>query len=96
MQIRFLSRLFQTQKEPESKPSPSETKPIPSKISEAKDSFEATPQRASYFSGKHLSQTDLQQEQDYSRDQNSETLVKFDAGEIRNPYVIGKSMGFER
>ncbi len=91
MQIRFLSRLFQTTKEPESKPTTSDsiTKPVQPKISEAQDSFEAAPQRGSYFSGKYLSQTDLQQEQNYSRDQNSESLVKFDAGEIRNAYVIG-------
>lgn len=55
----------------------------------ARDSFEKAGSE-NYFSGKLLESGDFQKEQDYVRKQNpDDVLIEFQAGETRNPYVLG-------
>lgn len=92
MRIRFFQSLFQfVRGQDSSKLKDAQAAKHKSGVGDVPDSFEATPGRGKFFSGKLLTASDFKQEQNYHRDKDkdSDAVVAFQSGDARSPYVLG-------
>jgi hypothetical protein len=90
MKINFLEKLFKPTSAEKSEAKQTSMEPFKAGIGEIRDTFEKQSSRNDFFSGKFLSQSDLNQDQNYNLpEKGDEVLVAFEKGDTRSPYLIG-------